>query len=60
MKVSKINTFFRKVGEGQIKHRKLCIAILLIWTLICLSGMRNFVNLFSVSLQKITVLLMFM
>ncbi len=42
MKVSKINTFFRKVGEGQIKHRKLCIAILLIWTLICLSGMRNF------------------
>lgn len=42
MKVSKINTFFRKIGEGQIKHRKLCIAILLIWTLICLSGMRNF------------------
>ena len=42
MKVSKINTFFRKIGEGQIKHRKPCIAILLIWTLICLSGMRNF------------------
>lgn len=42
MKVSKINTFFRKIGEGQIKHRKLCITILLIWTLICLSGMRNF------------------
>ena len=42
MKVSKINTFFRKIGEGQIKHRKLCLFILLVWTIICLSGLRNF------------------
>ena len=42
MKVSKINLFFRKLGEGQIKHRKLCLFILIVWTLICISGMRNF------------------
>ena len=42
MKVSKINLFFRKLGEGQIKHRKLCLFILIAWTLICISGMRNF------------------
>ena len=42
MKVSRINKFFRKIGEGQIKHRKLCLTVLLIWTVICLSGMRNF------------------
>ena len=42
MKVSKINKFFRKVGEAQIKHRKLCLIILFAVTLICLSGMRNF------------------
>ena len=42
MKVSKINLFFRKLGESQIKHRKLCLIILIAWTLICLSGMRNF------------------
>jgi len=42
MKVSKINAFFRKVGEAQIKHRKLCLFVLLAWTIICLSGMRNF------------------
>ena len=42
MKVSKINSFFRKIGEGQIKHRKLCLFILIAWTLVCLSGMRNF------------------
>ena len=37
MKVSKINKFFRRIGEAQIKHRKLCLIIL-----VCLSGMRNF------------------
>jgi len=42
MKVSKINKFFRRVGEAQIKHRKLCLIILFAVTLICLSGMRNF------------------
>ena len=42
MKVSKINKFFRKVGEAQIKHRKLWLIILLVWTAVCLSGMRNF------------------
>ena len=42
MKVSKINSFFRKIGEGQIKHRKLCLIILFAVTLVCLSGMRNF------------------
>lgn len=42
MKVSKINKFFRKVGEWQVKHRWLCLFALLAWTLVCLSGMRNF------------------
>ncbi len=42
MKVSKINKFFRRIGEAQIKHRKLCLIILFAVTLICLSGMRNF------------------
>lgn len=42
MKVSKINKFFRRVGEAQIKHRKLCLIILFAVTLVCLSGMRNF------------------
>ena len=42
MKNSKINLFFRKIGEGQIKHRWLCLIILFVFTLICLSGMRNF------------------
>ena len=42
MKVSKINKFFRKIGEAQIKHRKLCLIILFAVTLVCLSGMRNF------------------
>lgn len=42
MKISKINTFFHKVGEAQIKHRWLCLFVLLAVTLICLSGMRNF------------------
>ncbi len=42
MKISKINNFFRKIGEGQIKHRWLCLIILFVWTAICLSGMRNF------------------
>lgn len=42
MKVSKINKFFRRIGEAQIKHRKLCLIILLAVTLVCLSGMRNF------------------
>ncbi len=42
MKVSKINSFFRKVGEGQIKHRKLCLIVLAVWTIICLIGMKNF------------------
>lgn len=42
MKVSKINKFFRNIGEAQIKHRKLCLIILFAVTLICLSGMRNF------------------
>ncbi|MBQ4496420.1 MAG: MMPL family transporter [Spirochaetaceae bacterium] len=42
MKISKINLFFRKVGKAQIKHRWLCLFVLLAWTLICLSGMRNF------------------
>lgn len=42
MKVSKINKFFRRIGEAQIKHRKLCLIILFAVTLVCLSGMRNF------------------
>ncbi len=42
MKVSKINKFFRRIGEAQIKHRKLCLIILFAITLVCLSGMRNF------------------
>ena len=42
MKVSKINAFFRKVGQAQIKHRWLCLLALLAWTLVCLSGMRKF------------------
>ncbi len=42
MKVSKINKFFQRVGEAQIKHRKLCLIILFVVTLVCLSGMRNF------------------
>jgi len=42
MKVSKINSFFRKVGEAQIKHRWLCLIVLLAVTVFCLSGMRNF------------------
>ena len=42
MKVSKINKFFRKIGEAPIKHRKLCLIILFAVTLVCLSGMRNF------------------
>lgn len=42
MKVSRINKFFRRIGEAQIKHRKLCLIILFAVTLICLSGMRNF------------------
>ena len=42
MKVSKINKFFRRIGEAQIKHSKLCLIILFAVTLICLSGMRNF------------------
>ena len=42
MKVSKINAFFRKVGEWQIKRRWLCLFALLAWTLVCLSGMRKF------------------
>jgi len=42
MKVSKINSFFRKIGEAQIKHRWICLIVLLAVTLFCLSGMRNF------------------
>ena len=42
MKISKINNFFRKIGERQIKHRWLWLIILLVWTAVCLSGMRNF------------------
>ena len=42
MKVSRINKFFRRIGEAQIKHRKLCLIILFAVTLVCLSGMRNF------------------
>ena len=42
MKVSKINKSFRRIGEAQIKHRKLCLIILFAVTLVCLSGMRNF------------------
>lgn len=42
MEISKINKFFRRVGEAQIKHRKLCLIILFAVTLVCLSGMRNF------------------
>jgi predicted RND superfamily exporter protein len=42
MKISKINSFFRKIGEWQIKHRWLCLIILFAVTLVCLSGMRNF------------------
>ncbi|MCR5046311.1 MAG: MMPL family transporter [Treponema sp.] len=42
MKVSKINAFFRKVGQAQIKHRWLCLIVLLAWTLFCLSGIKNF------------------
>lgn len=42
MKVSKINIFFRKLGEAQIRYRWLCLAILFVVTLVCLSGMRKF------------------
>ncbi len=42
MKVSKINSFFRKIGEAQIKHRWICLIVLLAVTLFCLSGMKNF------------------
>ncbi|MBR4179320.1 MAG: MMPL family transporter [Treponema sp.] len=42
MKISKINNFFKKIGERQIKHRWLWLIILLVWTAVCLSGMRNF------------------
>ncbi|MCR5764254.1 MAG: MMPL family transporter [Treponema sp.] len=42
MKISKINTFFRKAGEAQIRHRWICLIVLLIFTVICLSGMKNF------------------
>lgn len=42
MKVSKINIFFRKLGEAQIRWRWLCLAVLLTVTIVCLSGMRKF------------------
>ena len=42
MKVSKINSFFRRVGEFQIKYRWIFLTVLLAVTLFCLSGMRNF------------------
>ncbi|MBP5748563.1 MAG: hypothetical protein J6W63_09410, partial [Treponema sp.] len=42
MKVSKINIFFRKLGEAQIRYRWLCLALLFVVTLVCLSGMRKF------------------
>ncbi len=42
MKVSQINAFFHKVGEFQIKHRWLLLALILAFTLVCLSGMKNF------------------
>ena len=42
MKVSRINMFFRKVGEVQIRYRWLFLIGLLIVTLVCLSGFRNF------------------
>ncbi len=42
MKVSKINIFFRKIGEAQIRWRWLCLAVLFVVTVVCLSGMRKF------------------
>ena len=42
MKVSRINRFFRKVGELQIKYRWVFLIDLLAVTLVCLSGFRNF------------------
>ena len=42
MKVSKINIFFRKLGEAQIRWRWLCLAVLFAVTIVCLSGMRKF------------------
>ena len=42
MKVSRINLFFRTLGELQIRYRWLFLAALLAITLTCLSGMRKF------------------
>ncbi|MBB5225394.1 hypothetical protein DYE50_03990 [Treponema ruminis] len=42
MKVSKINIFFRRLGEAQIRWRWLCLAVLFAVTIVCLSGMRKF------------------
>ncbi len=42
MKVSRINMFFRKVGEVQIRYRWVFLIGLLAVTLVCLSGFRNF------------------
>ena len=42
MKVSKINIFFRKIGEAQIRWRWLCLAVLFVVTVVCISGMRKF------------------
>ncbi|MCR5288807.1 MAG: MMPL family transporter [Treponema sp.] len=42
MKVSHINIFFRSIGKTQIKYRWLCLSLLLVLTVINLSGLRNF------------------
>ena len=42
MKISKINAFFRRLGELQIKYRLYVLTVFIIVTVVCAAGLTRF------------------